>query len=79
MSCPVLSDRATLLCNNALFIIGGGLCAIAGGSSGLFVGRVLAGMAVGYVSPPPPPHLFVVFLYVPFREVSLVAAVVLWY
>lgn len=43
------SDRATLLYNNFLFIAGGFLCAVAVGSSGLFFGRFLGGMAVGCV------------------------------
>ncbi|CAM9723314.1 unnamed protein product, partial [Hapterophycus canaliculatus] len=42
-----LGRRATLLYNNALFIVGGVLCAMAMGSSGLFIGRFLGGMAVG--------------------------------
>ncbi|CAM9182284.1 unnamed protein product [Ectocarpus sp. 6 AP-2014] len=42
-----LGRRATLLYNNALFIAGGLLCAVAVGSSELFVGRFLAGMGVG--------------------------------
>lgn len=40
-------ERATLLYNNALFIAGGLLCAMATGSTGLYVGRFLGGMAVG--------------------------------
>ncbi|CAN0336316.1 unnamed protein product, partial [Ectocarpus fasciculatus] len=44
-----LGRRATLLYNNAFFIAGGLLCAVAVGSSGLFVGRFLAGMGVGWV------------------------------
>lgn len=43
----MLSGRATLLYNNALFILGGVLCAMATGPSGLFIGRFLGGMAVG--------------------------------
>lgn len=43
------SLRATLLYNNLLFIAGGALCAVAVGSSGLFFGRFLGGIAVGCV------------------------------